>query len=114
MKKIYIVTILAALIGFSACRKLDVPVESQYVVGNFPATAADYAASLGTMYSNLASKLCHHFSRMRGAYRPMRPSFLRGMVISMTADSTVKCITIPGLTITPMLQASGSGVLAVY
>jgi len=66
MKKTYLlITILTAALGFSACRKLDVPVESQYVIGNFPATTGDYTASLGTMYSNLASNYAITYWRMQ-------------------------------------------------
>ena len=57
--------VLAALLGFSACRKLDVPVESQYVAGNFPQTSNDYAALLGTMYTNLASNFAVTYWRMQ-------------------------------------------------
>src|SRR5882757_349214 len=66
MKKAYIlIAIIAVAAGFSACRKLDVPVESQYVSGNFPVTPSDYAASLGTMYSNLASNYAITYWRMQ-------------------------------------------------
>ena len=66
MKKAYLlIAICAVALGFSACRKLDVPVESQYVSGNFPVTASDYAASLGTMYSNLASNYAITYWRMQ-------------------------------------------------
>ena len=43
------------MMGFTACRDLDVPVESQYVKDNFPATSSDYAALFGTLYTNLSS-----------------------------------------------------------
>jgi hypothetical protein len=66
MKKTYIfLSVLAALLSFSACRKLDVPVESQYVKGNFPVTPNDYSALLGTMYSNLASNYAITYWRMQ-------------------------------------------------
>lgn len=66
MKKIYLlITALAGLFTFSACRKLDVPVESQYVNGNFPVTSSDYAALLGTMYTNLASSYAIPYWRMQ-------------------------------------------------
>src|SRR5258708_3555922 len=66
MKKTYIfLSILAAALGSSACRKLDVPVESQYVKGNFPVTSNDYTALLGTMYSNLASNYAIPYWRMQ-------------------------------------------------
>jgi hypothetical protein len=53
------------LIGFGACRKLDVPVESQYVKSNFPVTANDYTALMGSMYSNLASAFAIPYWRMQ-------------------------------------------------
>jgi len=66
MKRIYlIITALAALVSISACRKLDVDVESQYVGGNFPETTSDYAALLGTMYSNLSSNYAINYWRMQ-------------------------------------------------
>jgi hypothetical protein len=66
MKRIYlIITALAALVSISACRKLDVAVESQYVGSNFPVTAQDYAALLGTMYTNLASNYAINYWRMQ-------------------------------------------------
>ncbi|MBS1660029.1 MAG: RagB/SusD family nutrient uptake outer membrane protein [Bacteroidetes bacterium] len=66
MKRTHIALfILALAIGFSACRKLDVPVESQYVSGNFPVTNNDYAALLGTMYTNLASNFAVTYWRMQ-------------------------------------------------
>jgi len=66
MKRTYILfSILAALLSFSACRKLDVPVESQYVSSNFPQTSNDYAALLGTMYSNLSSSFAVTYWRMQ-------------------------------------------------
>lgn len=66
MKRTYILLFpLALLLGFSACRKLDVPVESQYVASNFPVTSNDYAALLGTMYTNLASQYAIPYWRMQ-------------------------------------------------
>ncbi|HEY4150513.1 MAG TPA: RagB/SusD family nutrient uptake outer membrane protein [Chitinophagaceae bacterium] len=66
MKKTYfIILVLAAAAGFSSCSKLNVAVESQYVSSNFPATAGDYTASLGTMYSNLASNYAVTYWRMQ-------------------------------------------------
>ena len=44
MKKIVLyLSILAAVLSFGACRKLDVPVESQYVKSNFPVTTNENA-----------------------------------------------------------------------
>jgi hypothetical protein len=66
MKKIYLyLSILAAVLSFGACRKLDVPVESQYVKSNFPVTTNDYNALLGSMYSNLASNYAITYWRMQ-------------------------------------------------
>src|SRR5258708_7606020 len=66
MKRIYLfVFVLAALLGFGACTKLKVPVESQYVSSNFPTTANDYAALFGTMYSNLSSNFAVTYWRMQ-------------------------------------------------
>jgi len=58
-------SILAAMLSFGACRKLDVPVESQYVKSNFPVTKNDYTALLGSMYSNLASNYAITYWRMQ-------------------------------------------------
>jgi hypothetical protein len=60
-----IVFILAVLLGSIACTKLKVPVESQYVSGNFPTTTNDYAALFGTMYSNLSSNYAITYWRMQ-------------------------------------------------
>ncbi len=65
MKKISILIILAGLVAFSACRKLDVDVESQYVTSNFPQTLRDYQALMGTMYSNLSSSYAVTYWRMQ-------------------------------------------------
>lgn len=66
MKKIFILTAAcAAILSVSACKKLDVPVESQYVKDNFPTTSADYAALYGTMYSNLSSSFGVPYWRMQ-------------------------------------------------
>lgn len=55
---------IALLITVSACRDLDVPVESQYVKENFPVTTSDYAALFGTMYTNLSSNYAINYWRM--------------------------------------------------
>jgi hypothetical protein len=66
MKKIYlIVTALAVMVTVNSCRKLDVSVDSQYVNGNFPSTSNDYAALLGTMYTNLSSNYAVAYWRMQ-------------------------------------------------
>lgn len=64
MKKIYLIALIV-LVTVSACRKLDVSVDSQYVNGNFPNTTLDYAALLGTMYTNLASNYAINYWRMQ-------------------------------------------------
>lgn len=56
---------VALIISASSCRKLDVAVESQYVASNFPLTAADYSALLGTMYSNLSASYATPYWRMQ-------------------------------------------------
>src|SRR5579872_5711114 len=66
MKRIYIcLSVLATLLYLSACRKLDVPVESQYVKSNFPVTTNDYTGLMGSMYSNLASDYAIPYWRMQ-------------------------------------------------
>lgn len=66
MKKIFLLTAAcAALLSATSCKKLDVPVESQYVKDNFPTTPADYAALYGTMYSNLSSQFGVPYFRMQ-------------------------------------------------
>jgi hypothetical protein len=69
MKKIQLSIITLAVLmgvgGFMGCRKLDVPVESQYVNTNFPVTTSDYTALLGTMYANLASNYAITYWRMQ-------------------------------------------------
>src|SRR5882757_6756453 len=66
MKHNYLIaTILAAMIGFSACRKLDVAVESQYVSNNFPVSASDFTAVMSSMYSNLSSSFAVTYWRMQ-------------------------------------------------
>lgn len=56
---------LAIMAGVSSCRDLDVPVESQYVKENFPATSSDYAALFGTLYTNLSSSYAINYWRMQ-------------------------------------------------
>jgi len=63
--KLRLLTLLCLACGVFACRKLDVPVESQFVKGNFPVTQADYTALLGTMYSNLSSQYAVPYWRMQ-------------------------------------------------
>src|SRR5579859_3076793 len=66
MKRIYISSLLlGALLWFSACTKLDVTVDSQYVKSNFPVTTNDYTALMGSMYSNLASAYAIPYWRMQ-------------------------------------------------
>jgi len=47
------------------CKKLDVPVESQFVAANFPKTLSDYNASVGAIYSNLSSNYAVPYWRMQ-------------------------------------------------
>lgn len=65
MKKTYIFLTALAVITVSSCKKLDVPVESQYVKANFPSTPADYTALVGTIYSNLSSNFAVNYWRMQ-------------------------------------------------
>ena len=64
MKKIFLF-IIPALLLLNSCSKLDVKVESQYVSSNFPTTAADYAAVIGPIYSQLSSKYAIEYFRMQ-------------------------------------------------
>ncbi len=64
MKKLFFITGMVALLA-TGCRKLDVPVESQYVSGNFPTSAADYAAIIGPVYSQLSSRYAIEYFRMQ-------------------------------------------------
>lgn len=63
MKKLFLIAAFAA--SLAGCRKLDVKVESQYVSSNFPITAADYAAVIGPVYSQLSSKYAIEYFRMQ-------------------------------------------------
>lgn len=66
MKRINLLLIsVIAIITATSCRKLDVPVDSQYVAANFPVTSSDYNALLGTMYSNLSSNYAVPYWRMQ-------------------------------------------------
>ncbi|HEY0176936.1 MAG TPA: RagB/SusD family nutrient uptake outer membrane protein [Pedobacter sp.] len=66
MKKIFLFTALCAVIlSATSCKKLDVPIQSQYTTTNFPSTTADYAALYGTMYSNLSSQYGVPYFRMQ-------------------------------------------------
>ena len=53
--KIVLPVILLPVILIMGCRKLSVPVESQYTPANFPTTAADYTAAIGPIYTSLAN-----------------------------------------------------------
>lgn len=64
MKKIFLL-IIPTLLLLGGCSKLDVDVESQYVSSNFPTTAADYAAIIGPIYSQLSSKYAIEYFRMQ-------------------------------------------------
>ena len=66
MKNIYVLLIAVVItLTISSCKKLDVPVESQYVTANFPVTSSDYAALFGTMYTNLSSNYAITYWRMQ-------------------------------------------------
>lgn len=54
MKQILFVLIGIVTLLATGCRKLDVPIQSQYTPANFPTTAADYAAAIGPVYTQLA------------------------------------------------------------
>ena len=56
---------IIVIVTINSCKKLDVTVDSQYVAGNFPSTASDYSALLGTMYSNLSSNYAVPYWRMQ-------------------------------------------------
>lgn len=70
MQKIYATSRALLLAGGLAgtlfgCKKLDVPVESQFVAANFPKTLSDYNASVGAIYSNLSSNYAVPYWRMQ-------------------------------------------------
>ncbi|WP_158797719.1 RagB/SusD family nutrient uptake outer membrane protein [Pedobacter sp. L105] len=66
MKKIFLLAALSAVIlSATSCKKLDVPINSEYTSSNFPSTTADYAALYGTMYSNLSSQFGVPYFRMQ-------------------------------------------------
>lgn len=64
-KNLFILMMLTVVIVISSCKKLDVPVESQFVSSNFPKTLSDYNASMGAMYSNLSSNFAVPYWRMQ-------------------------------------------------
>ena len=63
--KSLLLSTLVLLLGTFACKKLDVPVESQFVEANFPKTLSDYNASLGAVYSNLSANYAVPYWRMQ-------------------------------------------------
>ncbi|WP_210519703.1 RagB/SusD family nutrient uptake outer membrane protein [Hymenobacter terricola] len=66
MKNKAILLALSALATVTySCKKLDVPVESQFVAANFPKTLSDYNASVGAIYSNLSSQFAVPYWRMQ-------------------------------------------------
>ncbi len=66
MKSKAILLALSVLAGGAySCKKLDVPVESQFVAANFPKTLSDYNASMGAIYSNLSSQFAVPYWRMQ-------------------------------------------------
>ena len=56
MKKIFLsFIILGTLLYMSTgCRKLNVPIESQYTPANFPQSASDFVAAIGPVYTQMA------------------------------------------------------------
>ena len=54
MKRIFLILIGAITLLATGCRKLNVPIQSQYTPANFPTTASDYAAAIGPVYTQLA------------------------------------------------------------
>ena len=93
---------LAFVFVFSACRKLNVPVESQYVAGNFPVTSNDYAALLGTMYTNLSSNFAVTYWRMQelstdeAILRTGRPSRAQYRPLQRSGQSPAEYAGLPG------------------
>ncbi len=66
MKNKVIVLALSALASTAySCKKLDVPVESQFVASNFPKTTSDYNASVGAIYANLSSSYAIPYWRLQ-------------------------------------------------
>ncbi len=66
MKNKVITLALSALAATSySCKKLDVPVESQFVASNFPKTLSDYNASVGAIYANLSSSYAIPYWRLQ-------------------------------------------------
>ncbi|WP_310391933.1 RagB/SusD family nutrient uptake outer membrane protein [Hymenobacter sp.] len=64
-KQALVLAVLLLVLGTNSCKKLDVPVESQFVEANFPKTVADYNASIGAIYSNLSSNFAVNYWRMQ-------------------------------------------------
>jgi starch-binding outer membrane protein, SusD/RagB family len=65
MNRILFFVTAACLLLAVGCTKLNVKVESQYVSANFPVTAADYAAVIGPIYSQLSSRYAIEYFRMQ-------------------------------------------------
>jgi hypothetical protein len=65
MKKSILFALSLFAAGAYSCKKLDVPVESQFVAANFPKTLNDYNASVGAIYSNLSSQYAVPYWRMQ-------------------------------------------------
>lgn len=63
--KAILLALTALATGTYSCKKLDVPVESQFVASNFPKTISDYNASVGAIYSNLSSQYAVPYWRMQ-------------------------------------------------
>ncbi|RFS22840.1 RagB/SusD family nutrient uptake outer membrane protein [Chitinophaga silvatica] len=65
MKKILLYSSLYTAILLSACTKLDVKVESEYVDANFPTTADGFVAAAGPIYSQLATAYAVDYWRLQ-------------------------------------------------
>jgi hypothetical protein len=60
-----LIALTAILVLAGSCRKLDVPVESQYIETNFPKTQADFVALIGPLYTQLATRYAIEYFRMQ-------------------------------------------------
>lgn len=65
MKNIYITGIAIGFTLLSACTKLDVKVESEYVKENFPTTADGFIAASGPIYTQLSGGYAVDYWRMQ-------------------------------------------------
>ncbi|NIG54115.1 RagB/SusD family nutrient uptake outer membrane protein [Chitinophaga sp. Cy-1792] len=65
MKKIFLYSALCGLALTTACTKLDVKVESEYVKDNFPTTPEGFIAASGPIYSQLATSFAIDYWRLQ-------------------------------------------------